>query len=343
VDIKPHNILVCRTDALGDTILTLPVCTALKQAFPQARVSMLVSPYTREAVVHQLDIDQVITYDVKHAHAQRAGFLRFLHMLKTERFDTALVVFPDPRISWGLFRAGVPRRVGTSRRLWSFLYTIKVKHSRLKAEKHEAEYNLDLVRALGVTAELKPPQLKVTSAARAWADDYYRNLGIKSDDKLIVIHPGGRGSAANWGPEQYGRLAQILRQAYQCKILLTGSESEQPLLGAVARCCSQQVYRLQQVITLQQLAALLSRANVVVVGNTGPLHMACALDVPVVTIFPPAGVTGPTRWGPLGRRAVVLTPPLDEKPVDLKRVSPEQAAEKAGTLLRSIQETGSYG
>jgi ADP-heptose:LPS heptosyltransferase len=324
VKVNEHNFLVCRTDALGDTLLTLPVCTALKKAYPQARVSMLVAPYTQDVVKNHPDVDQVLVED-KHL-AQK---------LKAEKFDTVLVVFPDPKISWALWRARIPRRVGTNRRWWSFLYNVRVKHSRAKAEKHEAEYNLDLVRALGVKAELHPPKLSVLPEEKKWAQTFYKQQQVSAEENLIIIHPGGRGSSANWDVEQYGQLADLVMKKFSCKVFLTGSKSEQERLRSVAKYCEKKPLCLEQSISLNQFSALLQRASVVVAGNTGPLHLASALDVPVVTVFPHSGVTGPKRWGPLNKRAVVLTPPVSKHSEDLKQVKPEQVLEKMSDWVQA--------
>jgi heptosyltransferase-3 len=330
-----RNILVCRTDALGDTILTIPVCTALKKAFWHARVTMLLSPYTQDIVRNHPDIDQAMLYDPGHRHAKRAGLKRLAQELQARAFDTALAVYPDRRVSWALWRAGIPQRIGTSRRWWSFLYTHKVNHSRAQAYKHEAEYNLDLVRTLGVEAELQAPELFVQPDAKTWADKYYHSLGVRDTDQLVIIHPGARGSSANWSTELYGKLADLLMRSFKCKILLTGSKQEQEIVRKTADYCQEKPLCLEAAVDLNHFAALLVRARLVIVGNTGPLHMACALGVPVVTLFPAAGVTGPVRWGPLGKQAVVITPPPGTRSHDLQSVSPAQVAEKAGQWLKT--------
>ncbi|MBN1595484.1 glycosyltransferase family 9 protein [candidate division FCPU426 bacterium] len=325
------NILVCRTDALGDTLLALPVCTALKKAFPGSRVCMLVSPRTRDLVMLQAGVDQAISYDRQGVH-RGLGLRGLIAELKGHAFDLALAVFPDRRVSWALLRAGIPCRVGTGRRWWSFLYTRRVKHSRAQAEKHEAEYNLDLVRELGVRAELQAPCLEPPPEARAWARDYLRQQGVAVSDRLVAIHPGGRGSAANWGAERYGRLANMIMKQFQCKIVLTGTPQEQKQLQVAAGYCEQAVLRLEQAISLPQFAALLACARVVVAGNTGPLHLACAVGTAVVSVFPASGVTGPLRWGPLGRKAAVLTP-ARENPLAVEQVPLESVAGQVGQWL----------
>jgi ADP-heptose:LPS heptosyltransferase len=306
---SPLRILVCRTDALGDALLALPVCTALKDAFPAAHVTLLVSDYARALLAGQPGPDEVWAYAARGEHAGREGLRRLTDRIRAAGFDTALLVFPDRRVSWAVWRAGVPRRAGTSRRWWSLLYSLRVSHRRSRAERHEADYNLDLVRALDVPAEVRPPHLRLEPASQTWAGEYVRGLGLKPADRLIILHPGSRGSAGNWPPKYYGRLAQILGEAGDLRVLLTGSQAEQDLLRLVAAQCEILPGRLTDAVDLPCFAALLARAAVFVSSSTGPMHIASALEVPTVSLFPSGGVTGPVRWRPLGSRHVVLTPP----------------------------------
>jgi ADP-heptose:LPS heptosyltransferase len=316
----PQNILICRTDAIGDALLTLPVAAALKQAWPRAQVVFLASAYAADILEGQPGLDEVWAY----APGSRAGLKKLIVRLRQSRFDAALLVFPDRWVSWAVWRSGIPVRVGTARRWWSWLYSQKVAVSRAQGNRHEAEYNLDLVRALGVEAKLKPPRLRLFSEAKRWAQAYLKAQGIKSGHNLIVVHPGGRGSAANWPPEKYRELVQRLARWPKTRVLLTGSAAEQNLLAEVARGCSPAPDILRDSISLKQLAALLAQARVMISGNTGPMHIAAGLNVPTVSFFPPAGVTGPGRWRPLGNRQEVLTPAAQDQ-ADMETISVERA------------------
>lgn len=304
MSVGPRRTLVCRTDAIGDALLTLPVCAALKRADPKGEVVFLASDYAAEAVFGQPGVDRVIRVEPRASLARR---------LRSERFDAALMVFPDRSVSWAVWRAGIPVRVGTARRWWSWLYTHRVQHSRQAGGRHEAEYNLDLVKALGVPAKLEPVSLRTTAAARTWARGYLRQVGLRRG-AFVILHPGGSGSSANWPPEAYAQLAARL-QARRIQVFLTGSAAEQVKLAQIAQRCTPELPRLQETIRLPQLMALIAESAVFVSGNTGPMHLAAGLGVPGVAVFPAAGVTGPERWHPLGRSVRVLAPPRSAGPV----------------------------
>jgi ADP-heptose:LPS heptosyltransferase len=320
-----QNILICRTDAIGDALLTLPVVAALKRARPRARIVFLASAYAADILEGQPGVDEVWAYAPQGEHRGAGGLKKLMARLRRGNFDTALLVFPDRRVSWAVWRSGIPERVGTSRRWWSWLYSRRVPVSRAQGHRHEAEFNLDLVRALGWEADLIPPRLRLEPGAERWARTYVKAQGFKSGERLIVVHPGGRGSAANWPPGRYQALVQRLVRWPKTRVLLTGSATEQGLLETVAQACLPAPGILRETVSLRQLAALLAEARVVVSGNTGPMHMAALLGVPTVSLFPPAGVTGPERWRPLGNRQEILTPSGHHGGGDMNIISVETA------------------
>jgi heptosyltransferase-2 len=333
-----QNILICRTDAIGDSLLTLPVVTALKKALPQSRITFLASEYAADILENQAGVDGVWRYDVLGEHRGRAGRGKLSQRISQAGFDAALLVFPDPRVSWAVFSAGVPCRVGTGRRWWSFLYTHPVRASRAQGGRHEADYNLDLVRRLGLQAELEPPQLRVEPEAEAWAKSFLHRAG-GAGRPWIAVHPGGRGSAANWPREHYRALVQRLAARPDLKVLLTGSPAEQAVLAQVAKGCLPNPAILKEAVSLKQLAAVLARVKVLVSGNTGPMHIAAGVGTPTVSFFPPAGVTGPGRWRPLGNRQILLSPPDHGKTAAMQGVSAEQAEQSVLSLLKSSQRS----
>ena len=135
-----QNILVVRTDRIGDVILTLPTIEALKLNFPNAHIAMLLSSYTASLVE---GIADVLTYNREIA---LKPFFEMLAELRRARFDVAVVAFPRFRIALLLWLAGIPLRIGTGYRWYSFLFNRKIFEHRKNVEKHEAEYNVSLLK-----------------------------------------------------------------------------------------------------------------------------------------------------------------------------------------------------
>ncbi len=146
---KPKKILIMRLDRLGDVVLSTPVITNLRAAFPQAYIAFMCRPPAKDAVEGNPELDEVIVYDKDGIHKNFFKTCRFASALTAKSFDWALVLHPTNRAHIIAFLAGIPVRVGWDRKM-SFLLTKKIAHVKHEGAKHEVEYNLDLLRAMGV-------------------------------------------------------------------------------------------------------------------------------------------------------------------------------------------------
>jgi len=301
---KQHlqNILVVRTDRIGDVILTLPTIEALKSSFPSAHVTMLVRSYTSGLVGGFAD---VILYD-------KAGtpkpFFEMLSELHRGGFEAAVVAYPRFRIAFLLWLAGIPVRVGTGYRWYSFLFNRRVFEHRKTVEKHEAEYNLSLLKMLGCTIPSKPEvRLVISELERAAALQVRRSSGILDNDHLVLLHPGSGGSAHNWKPEHFSQLAAELSKC-GFRVVITGGTAESDLVQKVAQEAGNNVEPFVSTLSLKEFAAFIQTAHLFVANSTGPLHMAAAVGIPVIGFYPPIKVMSPQRWGPLSDKKIIFVP-----------------------------------
>ena len=141
----PSRILLVRTDRIGDTLLTLPAVNALRQKFPDAFIAFLCQPYTEPMVRRINGLDQVLTYENEGKHQGFQGLELLSKELRSYQFDFSVVFFPRASLIWALWRSGIPRRIGTGFRWYSFLLTDRVMEHRSECLKHEADYNLSLI------------------------------------------------------------------------------------------------------------------------------------------------------------------------------------------------------
>lgn len=339
----PARLLVCRTDAIGDSLLALPVCTNLKKHLPDCHITLMVSRYTAPLYHQQTQFDQLLVYDPVADHRGSAGLKKLISLLHCQQVDTALMLYPDRRLSWAVWRAGIARRLGTGRRWWSWLYNQPIRHSRKQAAKHEAAYNLDFVAALNLPPVLEPPRLQVPAKTSQKIVTLLQNYGIGEKDSLVMIHPGGRGSSANWCLDGYAQMTAMLMARHPCRVLLTGTGSEQEDLQFIQDVCRQNNNQripimLHEPLDLALLPALIHRAQVFVSGNTGPMHIAAAVGTPQIAIFPDSGPTGLKRWQPLTTKAVIFTPKKMNESTDTSgmttdQIDPEQVVSNIINLL----------
>jgi heptosyltransferase III len=297
-----QNILVVRTDRIGDVILTLPTIEALKSNFPNARIAMLLNSYTASLAEGIADI---FIYNQETAPKP---FFDILAELRRARFDAVVVAFPRFRIALLLWLAGIPVRIGTGYRWYSFLFNKRIFEHRKTVEKHEAEYNLSLLKGLGCTVTSKlEVKIVISEQERKSASNIRLSLGISDADPLILLHPGSGGSARNWKPENFAQLAtELKKQGFL--VVITGVKAETELVQRVAQNAGEGVKSFISSLSLKEFAAFIQTANLFVANSTGPLHIAAAVGTPVVGLYAPVHVMSPKRWGPLTEKKVIFVP-----------------------------------
>lgn len=301
----PRKILIVRTDRIGDVVLSLPMIAALKSLVPHAVVAFLLRSYTEDLVEDQPGLDRVLLYD---RSGVRKPFAEMLSEIRSEQFDAVVVTYPTLRLALLAFFAGIPWRIGTGYRWYSFLFNKRVYEHRKTAEKHEAEYNLSLLRVFGEVIEKDPsPRLMLQARNDKEAMDVLNEMRIGEDSPFVILHPGSGGSARDWRPESFGKLAARLVSG-GTSVVVTGGPGEEELVSAVVRHSEDSAKALSRTMPLLTLAALISKADAFVSNSTGPLHIAAAVGTPVVAFYPPIRQCSSARWGPLTDRKVIFEP-----------------------------------
>jgi heptosyltransferase III len=297
-----QNILVARTDRIGDVILTLPTVEALKSNFPNARVTMLVSSYTSVLVE---GIADTLLYS---KDGKPRSFFEMLREIRNAHFDAVVVAFPRFRLALLLWFAKIPVRIGTGYRWYSFLFNKRIYEHRKTAEKHEAEYNLSLLRGLGLTVSSKPEtKIIIFQKEKKIASNVRQSLGISDTDSLVLLHPGSGNSARDWKPEHFAKLAgELMKLDYQ--VVITGGKTEETLVNRVVNEAKNGVKPFVSTLNLKEFAAFIQTSKLFVANSTGPLHIAAAVGIPVIGLYPPVRVMSPKRWGPLTDKKMIFIP-----------------------------------
>ena len=304
-----QNILIVRTDRIGDVILTTPAIAALRQAYPNARLTIMVTPATREIVEDNPHLDEVIVYDQKGAHKGVRGFFKFINYLRQQKFDLAIVYHTKKRFNLICFLAGIPNRVGFKNNKFGFLLTHPIKDTRPLGDKHEYEYCLEVLKYLGVDAQVRDLFFPLHQDSEFWAEDFLRQNDLRARDsqKLIAVHPGASCISKRWLPERFAELIDKLFWHYDAKIILVGGPETISISESIKLKLKNPVLDVTGQTTVSQLASLLKRCHLLISNDSGPVHVAAAVNTPVISIFGrnQAGLS-PTRWRPLGPKDIVL-------------------------------------
>lgn len=301
---KVKRILVIRTDRLGDVLLNVPAVRALRQRFPESHISIMVQPKLKELVSGNPDIDEVIPYDKNGSQKGWLKTLGLIWLLRRKRFDISVTLNPAKRSNIITFLAGIPIRVGYDRK-WGFLLTHKIKDEKYKGEKHEIEYNLDLVRnTLGADTKDTSLFVPITEDDELYVSNLLQEQGVPSNEKLIAIHPWSSCPSKIWPIQRYIQVANILKETYGINVAVVG---EQQYANSLYLQNATGIINLCGKLTLRQLAALFKHSNCLISNDSGPVHIACAVGTSCVVIFGRvlSGVSH-KRWGPYGNGHIVL-------------------------------------
>lgn len=306
------RILVARPDRIGDVILSTPVIAALRAQYPDALITFLVRGFVAPLVRDIPGVDAVFVYDPDGRHAGVSGFFRLMEELKAQHFQISIVLQSTLKLAAALFGVGVPNRIGPLSKLHSYVfYNRGSRQRRSLVEMHEADYNLQLLRKLGIRvgSHQIPSQVSISEEKRLAAREWLAERGWVSESpnrkRLIAVHPGMGGSALNWPENYYVDLIRSLRKEGN-EVLLSGGPAEGFLLERIVLELEKTddtviVYAGkvgEDLAPIDFLGALFAETSLVVAPSTGPLHIAVALGLPVVTFYPPIRVQSAIRWGP---------------------------------------------
>ena len=294
-----QRILISRTDAIGDVVLTLPLAGILKQYLPQVEVYFLGKTYTRDVVDLSEDIDGFLDWSEISVKPEQEG----IELFKQYAFDSIIHVFPDRAIARMAKKAGIAKRIGTSHRIYNWAYCNRLVHfSRKKSELHEAQLNAKLLSALGIDQDFSLDEIQGFYHLRLKQklDDSFAAL-LHPDKKNIILHSKSKGSAREWGLDNFRGLISLLPPD-KYRIFLSGTE-EEGLLFREKLLGPEHVIDISGQMSLAQFIAFIHASDALVAASTGPLHIAAALGKVALGIYPPIKPMHPGRWKPLGPKA----------------------------------------
>lgn len=302
---KISSIIISRTDSIGDSVLTLPLCGYIKSINPKIKIIYLGKAYVSDIVKASMHVDEFVPFE--EGDNQLATALKELHA------EAIIHVFPRKEIAIAAKEAGIKYRVGTTGRVFHLLNCNRRVHfSRKRSEFHEAQLNFKLLKGLGVNYHPKLPELS-------------KLYGVKQVDGLIksthvLIHPGSKGSAVEWSIDNFVGLSNKLIQA-GFTVGVTGTEEEGKAFRD-AFTFSENIVDHTGKLNLLELVELIKDSWGIIACSTGPLHIAAMYNVNAIGLFVDIRPIHPGRWQPVGTRALVLTPKNVDNRMAIDTISP---------------------
>jgi heptosyltransferase II len=342
---KPAKIMVRATNWIGDAIISLPAIEALRGRYPDTEIVVVAKPWVAELYSNHPALLRLLTYDPSGEHKGRRGFGKLIDELRRERFDAALLLQRAFHAAWMAWRARIPIRIGYRTDGRGPLLTEAVPLPPRGYLSHQASEYLELLFLSGLSDERPPAarevHLAATKAERRWATDALKGLGLEGPRYFVGLNPGAAfGPAKRWPLDRFAALGDRLVGALGADVLVFGSKDERPLAEAVARAMQRTPLVLAGNTTLRQWMAITERCRLVVANDSGAMHVAAAMGVPVVAIFgsTDARATGPlSRWARVVRHPVECSPcGLRECPIDVRCMNSVTVEEVHRTALELV-------
>lgn len=318
----PRRVLIIKPSSLGDIVHALPVLHALRQEWPQARISWLIAAPFAPLLEGHPQLDELIIFDRRRygrmlrSPAAIRDFCRFVLDLRARKFDLVIDLQGLFRSGFLAWASGAARRIGfaAARELAWMFYTHRVRCADERG--HAVTRNLDVAN-VAFQLSAAGQELEKTQAPRvplplrpADAASAKRKLDAAASRKLgaySVVLPGARWSSKLWSAAQWCELIDMLHGRGEPPVVLLGAPDDAPLAAAIAAGCRAAPTNLVGRTTLPELVALLAGAAHVYCLDSGPMHIAAALGTPLTAIF---GPTDPRRTGPWSDHARVVALPL---------------------------------
>jgi heptosyltransferase-2 len=334
------HILVRATNWVGDAVMSLPALRALRDRFPQARITILAKPWVAGLYHREPFCDQIIPYAPRTLGEKYSA----ARALAAYKFDTAILLQNAFEAAAVVATAGIPRRIGYARDGRGFLLTTAVPVPRPdEIPPHERFYYLELLRRAGILDHLPESdsiRLDGAPAARAAGLERFRALGL--GEAIVGISPGAAyGTAKRWLPERFAEAANRVAGELGATVAVFGSASERDLCESVVRAIRVPARNFAGQTELAEYIELAAACRVYLTNDSGAMHIASALGLPTVAVF---GATNHITTGPTGPLARVVREPVEcspclkrECPIDHRCMTRVEAARVAETALELLK------
>jgi len=343
------KILVRATNWVGDAIMALPALRAVRAKWPEAEISVLARPYVADIYRGQGVADRLIGYEPRGEHRGWQGRERLARELRAERFDLAILFQNAFDAAWLAWRAGIPQRVGYARDGRSLLLTQAIAVPQAgEIPTHEQFYYLELLHRAGWMEKPSGEKLitlEVSEEQRRRGSLFLLEAGARPHAPRLAIGAGASyGSAKCWPPERFAAFANRLAAGFDGDVILFGTSAEQPVAEAIMAGMKRAPINLTGRTAIAELPGLLSQCHLFVGNDSGAMHVAAAVGLPVVAVF---GPTDPLGTAPVTPRCSLVQEKPYCSPCFLRRcptdhrcmtaIAPEAVTAAAQTWLAARQ------
>lgn len=339
-----RRILIRCPNWIGDAVMATPTLSAIRGLFPRAELTVLAPPGISELLQGHPAIDHHLALRRRTDHAGVYGFWTAARILRLHAFDLAILLPNAFGAAWLAYLAGIPQRYGyrTDGRGIFLTHPVTVPAKPL----HQVEYYLNLLIPLGNPLPPVRPMLCLAEQEQRWARGVFTDLGIGKDDFVLALNPGSvYGNAKRWPPERFAEAADRLVEHMEAigapsrtrgHTVILGACGEEPVARRITERMQTRAVMMTGRTSIRELMAILAQCDLLLTNDTGPMHVAAALDVPLVSLF---GPTDPVATAAYGLPGTIVRHPVDCSPC-LKRECPLDHRCMTGISVEGVVAAG---
>jgi heptosyltransferase-2 len=323
------RILVARYRFIGDTVLMIPFLRNLRYAYPDAVIDVLVGPVSGDVLNDCPYINELIVFDTTRKHRyenkneEKQGFFSYVKLLKSRKYDKVYVLKRSLSSALLTFLAGIPERIGFNTEGRGIFLTKRVPYVK---DRHEVECFLDVLRADGL--EIKDNHLEnwVNQSSNDKIEGIFKALDI-TDPLKVLIHATSGNVNKQWPPEYFAEVIKYLSNNLSARVFYTGTQKDAELYAHIRTLIGNELAKepvnLCGKLSIADSTALISRMNMAIGSDSGTLHIAASLNVPVIGIYGPMNHVKWRAWGDMHEPVYLDLPCI---PCELKKKCPRNIA-----------------
>jgi heptosyltransferase II len=300
----PQNIIVRMPNWLGDLVMATPVLADLRKQWPNATITAMCQSNVAPILKNDPNIDELFSFQRPNGWIPHQQHWNIINALRMGKYDLGVLLTNSFSSAWWFLMGKVKNRVGYKGNLRNFLLTQAIPFPPHKKTQHLVLTYKMLLQPLGIPLTNSEPQLYLSQEERDAADALLVGCGITKGKNVVVgINPGAAfGTAKCWLPERFREVTNKLLENPNVFVIYFGDPAGTPLVNDICKDQSNRVINMAGKTTLRELVALINTCSIFLTNDSGPMHIAAALKVPLLALF---GSTDDVRTGPYGTGKVI--------------------------------------
>lgn len=293
----PSQIIVRMPNWIGDAVMATPILADLKKKWKESKITAMCQNPVGQILQHDPHVDSIYNFSRPNGWIHRLHRMDIVESLQEGKYDLGILLTNSFSSAWWFLRGEVKNRIGFAHGLRSLLLTKAIPFPKNKETQHQVTTYKMLLEPLGIPISSTPPKVYVTDQEMQNAREFLKLFQIDHQKHIIIgINPGAAyGSAKCWPPERYESVTKKLLENPDVFVVYFGDTAGASLINDICKNLPDRVINLAGRTTIRELMALINCCTVFLTNDSGPMHLAAALGVPLLALF---GSTNEVKTGP---------------------------------------------